>query len=135
MLSFFGETTGPVVTCLTTQNSERKISQIGQKYRQNSCSRITWIGLDHTVTGKTLLQRKMAGGRNSHLLRTLGPTELQHESPKLRRSYFVIWWNKLILDFLPQTPFIFLSTRRPPATKHYTLQTSSTSSFELRAAP
>lgn len=63
MLSFFGETTGPVVTCLTTQNSERKISQIGQKYRQNSCSRITRIGLDHTVTGKTLLQRKMAGGR------------------------------------------------------------------------
>jgi len=63
MLSFFGETTGPVVTCLTTQNGERKISQTGQKYRQNSCSRITQIGLDQTVTGKTLLQRQTAGGR------------------------------------------------------------------------
>jgi len=63
MLSFFGETTGPVVTCLKTQNSERKISQIGQEYGQNSCSRIMRIGLDQTVTGKTLLQRQTAGGR------------------------------------------------------------------------
>ena len=63
MLSFFGETTGPVVTCLTTQNSERKISQIEQKYRQNSCGRIMRIGLDQTVTGKTLLQRHTVGGR------------------------------------------------------------------------
>lgn len=53
----------PIVTCLTTQNSERKIRQIGQKYRQNSCSRIMRIGLDQTVTGKTLLQRQTAGGR------------------------------------------------------------------------
>jgi hypothetical protein len=63
MLSFFGETTGPVVTCLTTQNTERKINQIGQKYRQNSCSRIMRIGLNQSVTGKTLLQRQTAGGR------------------------------------------------------------------------